>query len=127
MDNRVQDVPLRKRATPYDFAVMIASGGKHAGIYKGRAYKEAVHSYWEAVHLLEFLGQSGEVKMGLTLDRKPFGCFTTEVEQGRRMSVHKPSGVCKEWVTRGWTGHPIEEKLIATIPGTLGLPRDPES
>jgi hypothetical protein len=125
MENRVLEVPLRERATPYDFVVTMSSGGRIAGLYKGRAYKGAIRSYWQGVNTLQFLSLSGKVEIHLSLKRKPFGGFVTAMEGGQAVTVHRPDGNCKEWVTREWTGHPVEEKVISHIPGTLGLPRDP--
>ena len=65
--------------------------------------------------------------MGLTQERRPFGGFSTIIESGSVVTLHKPDGRCREWVTRGWIGHPIEEKVVATIPATLGMPRDPDA
>ncbi len=124
MEKRTREVALRERATPYDFVVTMTSGSRAAGLYKGRAYKSALHAYWQAINTLAFLLVSGKVEIALELDRKPFGSFISEVEGGRSVVLHKPHGTCNEWVTRGWTGN-LPEKFISHIPGTLGLPRDP--
>lgn len=63
MTSRVRDVPLRERATPYDYAVKMRVGDRTAAVYTGRAYREAMRSYWQAVRTFGFLSLSGKVEM----------------------------------------------------------------
>jgi len=126
MENTIAHVALRKRATPYAYDVIVTSEERRAKLFDGKAYRDAVGCYWQAVEMLRFLKASGEVNLRLTENRNPFGGFTTKVEAGSLVVHHKPNGQCREWVTRGWIGHPIEEKVISTIPNTLGTPRDPD-
>jgi len=95
---------------------------------------------------LRFLTASGTVQMHLTKDRGPFGSFRTELEGGRLTALHHALGGCAEWTRRGWfdrevaekiaemmggdvapgnIGGDLAEKIMAVIPGTLGLSREP--
>lgn len=58
--------------------------------------------------------------MELTEARKPFGGFTTEVMGGRGVSLHVPSGQCVQWLSKEWARENIYEKMLLTVPGTLG-------
>jgi hypothetical protein len=121
----VSEVRLRRRSTPYDFVVTITSGNQTLEIYTGRSYQYALSAYWQAVSILRFLAASGTVQIELTKEREPFGGFRTKLEAGRIIALHHAAGRCVEWTSRGWIEGDIAEKIIAVIPGTLGLPRDP--
>jgi len=121
--NPTTEVRLRRRSTPYDFEVTMICGGRSLGIYKGTSYQYAVNAYWQAVRTLQFLGSSGKIRIGLLNGKQPFGAFATEVERGRAISLHTASGKCIEWFNKGWIGEDIAEKVIATVPGTLGPAR----
>ena len=123
----VSEVRLRRRSTSYDFVVTISSGNQTLEIYKGRSYQYALTAYWQAVSILRFLAASGIVQIELTKGREPFGSFRTELEDGRITTLHHAAGGCAEWTRRGWTGAEgdLAEKIISVVPGTLGLPRDP--
>lgn len=122
----VDGVPLRRRSTPYDFVVRISSQNSTLEVYKGRSYQYALGAYWQGVSTLRFLRASGTVQMELTKERQPFGSFRTEVEAGRLTVLHHAFGKCAEWTSRHWIEGHIAEKIMSVIPGTLGLPREPQ-
>ena len=117
--NPITEVPLRRRSTPYDFRVIMNSNESSLGLYNGRSYKSALDAYWQGVRTLHFLHQSGRVSLNLSRDKQPYGSFHTEFNHGSASSLHVPSGRCVEWADERWSGENIEEKMIATVPGTL--------
>jgi hypothetical protein len=118
--NPTTEVHLRRRSTPYDFRVIMDSNESSLGLYDGRSYKSALDAYWQGVRTLHFLHQSGRVSLNLTMDKQPYGSFNTEFNHGRATSLHVPSGRCVEWADKRWIEGNIEEKMIATVPSTLG-------
>ena len=106
---------------------MVRKGGRSLVVYDGRSYQYALTAYWQAVNTAQFLSESVEIVMKITRSRQAIGGFETHMEAGKVNVIHEPSGRCIEWAARGFTGGPIEEKLLTVIPGTLGLPRRPGS
>jgi aconitase A len=111
---------LRKRSTPYDFIVTIASDSGNRTLYKGRSANYAKASYWQAIKLVTFIGFSGNVNMAITKSKEPYGAFATELREKKVKSLHVPSGDCIEWMEGSWSGEHLAEKLLATIPGMAG-------
>jgi hypothetical protein len=124
MDNPVTEVPLRKRSTPYDFAVIITHQGRALTTYEGASAKFAQSAYWQAVNTLTFLRASGTIELAVTLSKKTYGRFLTEVDIGVVSSLHVPTGECVAWMSGSWSGDHLSEKLLATIPG-MPSPYDP--
>jgi hypothetical protein len=96
------------------------SDGRSLGLYDGTSYKSALDAYWQAVHTLHFLRLSGRISLNLTKETQAYGGFRTEFDQGSATLLHVPFGFCRDWAAKGWTGENIAEKMIATVPGTLG-------
>ena len=119
-DNPATDVWLRRRSTPYEFAVFLIQTQKPLRVYHGKSHNYACSAYWQAVSTSRFFNASVTVNMEITKAGKPFGGFSTEIAAGRITSLHKASDNCREWITSHWLGKDVAEKLIATIPGTLG-------
>jgi hypothetical protein len=120
MENPVRDVPLRKRSTPYDFAVVMIRGPETLRLFDGTSAGYAKTSYWQAVRSAAFLGLSGTIKMSVTVARKPYGSFATDLAEGKVKSLHIPSGECAGWTVGLWSGEHLAEKKLATIPGLPG-------
>jgi hypothetical protein len=120
MDNSVTEVPLRKRSTPYEFGVTMLHQGRTLTVYKGASANSAGTAYWQAVKTLTFLHADGKVELAVTLSRKPYGSFVTEVEPGGVKSLHVPAGECVKWMSGSWSGNHLYEKMLATIPGMPG-------
>ena len=121
----VDGLRLRRRSIPYDFLVTILCQNRALEVYKGRSYQSALGAYWQGVSTLRFLEVSGTLQIDLTKDRKPFGSFKTELAAGRITVLHHAFGNCAEWTSRHWTDGNMPEKVMSSIPGTLGLPRNP--
>lgn len=117
MDNPVTEVPLRKRSTPYAFRVVVTHEGRTLGVYDGASANYARAAYWQAVHTLKFLKSNGRIELFVTLSKRPFGGFTTEVGTN---TLHVPSGECVKWMSGSWSGDHLYEKMLATIPGMPG-------
>ena len=123
-DESVTEVPLRKRSTPYAFQVKMTHEDRSLGIYEGKSHNYARVLYWQAVQTLHFLHSSGKVLIEVTRAKNPYGGFSTEVEAGRAVSLHRATGNCIEWTRAGFTLGNLAEKILSAIPGTLGLDRD---
>ena len=120
MDNPVTEVPLRKRSTPYNFAVTIAHQGRPLTVYSGASANAVRTAYWQAVNTLRFLGTDGKIELVVMLSRQPYGSFVTEIESGAAKSLHAPTGDCVNWTSGSWSGDHLYEKMLATIPGMIG-------
>jgi hypothetical protein len=120
MDNPVTEVSLRKRSTPYGFAVTITHQARTLAAYEGASANFARTAYWQAVHTLTFLRSDGKVELVVTLSRKPFGSFVTAVESSVVESLHAPTGECIKWMSGSWSGDHLYEKMLATVPGVPG-------
>ena len=93
-------------------------------LYDGKSHNYAGVLYWQAIRTLHFLHSSGKVFIEVTMAKNPYGGFFTEFEAGLAVSLHKATGNCIEWTSTGFTLDNLAQKMLATIPGTLGLPRD---
>jgi hypothetical protein len=120
MNNPVTEVPLRKRSTPYEFAVTVTHQGRTLAVYSRTSPNYARMAYWQAVHTLAFIPAEGKVELAVTLDKKPYGSFTTEMATSGVRTLHIPSGECTKWMSGSWLGDHIYEKMLATIPGIPG-------
>jgi hypothetical protein len=120
MKNSVTEVPLRKRSTPYDFAVIMARGPEERRLYKGSSARYAKNSYWQGVQVATFLGLRGSVRLTVILGDEHYGDFTTEIDGGKVSSMHVPSGKCAEWTVDSRAGVHLAEWLLATMPGVPG-------
>ena len=119
-DNPITEVPLHRRSTPYEFVVSLIENQELLRVYHGKSHNYACGAYWQAVSTSRFLKASVTVNMEITKEEKPFGGFSTEIAAGGVTSLHKASGNCRDWITKPWLGKDVAEKLIATVPGTLG-------
>ncbi len=118
--NPTTEVHLRRRSTPYEFVVSLKHGANSLELYSGKSYQYALSAYWQAVNTIRFVGLSGQVRIDLTENRRPYGGFITEIKNdGSGGSLHVPSGRCAEWADGGWSGDDLARKVIATIPGAL--------
>jgi hypothetical protein len=120
MDKPVTEIPLRKRSTPYGFAVTIKHQTRRLTAYEGASANFARTAYWQAVHTLAFLRSDGEIELVVTLSKKPYGRFETEVESSGVKSLHVPTGECTKWMSGSWSGDHLVEKMLATVPGMPG-------
>ena len=120
----ITEVPLRKRSTPYEFQVKMIHEDRSLGLYDGKSHNYARVLYWQAIHTLHFLHSSGKVFIEITKAKNPYGGFSTEFVAGRAVSLHKATGNCIEWTRIRFSLDNLAEKMLSTIPGTLGLPRD---
>ena len=114
------EVPLRKRSTPYGFAVTITHQGSTLTAYKGASPNFAGTAYWQAVNTLKLLRADGKIELVVTLSGKPHGSFVTEIDGGSLKSLHAPIGECVKWMSGSWSGDHLHEKILATIPGLPG-------
>jgi|ERR1035438_1164056 hypothetical protein len=124
-ENRITEVHLHERSTPYDFKVKMSIEGRMLGLYDGTSYKSALSAYWQAVNTLAFAGPSAIVEMDLTVERQPHGGFRTEIARGQKLSLHVPHGQCSRWAYKAWSRDNLPEQIIATIPGMLRPVRYP--
>lgn len=120
MEFQIQEVPLRKRSTPYDFIVEFSTEGGSRGLYKGASWRVARRSYWQAVNVAIFTRATATVRVNITRSRAEYGAFVTHIQTGSAVTVHSPSGKCVEWTRGSWVGEHLAEKLLATIPGMTG-------
>lgn len=120
MARRVSEVALRERPLPYDFSVIMTRASESLWLYEGTSAKYAKAAYWQAVRSAVFLGLHGDVRMTLKRDGESYGGFSTQVERGKVISLHIPSGKCMEWADKSWADAGLAEMLLATIPGMPG-------
>ena len=120
MDNPVTEVPLRKRSTRYEFAVTVTHEGRTLTAYGGASPNYSRAAYWQAVHTFAFIRAEGKIELAVTLAKKPYGSFTTDLVTSGVKSLHIPSGECTKWMSGSWSGDHIYEKMLATIPGMPG-------
>src|SRR3989442_826888 len=99
---------------------MVAIVRDRAEFDKHRESGTALQAYCQAVNTLKFLRSDGKVELVVTISKKPYGSFVTEVEKSTVKSLHTPTGECVKWLSGTWSGDHLYEKMLATSPGMPG-------
>src|SRR6266700_5529974 len=102
MNNPATEVLLRKRSTPYTFAVTLPFDGRDLAIYQGASAKTAGASYWQAINVLKFTKVRGRVELIVNLQKTFYGSFVTG--GGEPPALHVPTGGCLSWMSGSWSG-----------------------
>ena len=122
-ETAISYVPVRKRSSPYNFTVVMELAERSDPLYDGRSFKYAMAVYWNSAWVVGLTRGTATVRLVVKEKRRDMGGFLTRITAGtvKKEDLHAAYGDCQHWGNLPWSERHLVEKLVSTIPGTLGI------